>query len=288
MSSKGVYERIPFENADFPIRINYGCTQRPVEGSVYYAPQWHEQMEILWFRRGGVKVYCSDTVYDADDGDIIIINPYELHMLRHSCGNPEYDCIMVDASLYSGVSGNSEGRYFEQLNKNETCFLGKISGDNEVLRFVSEICSEFYEKRIAYELSVRSALFGLLACLFRKYVRSDMTLRELAQNVDRYDRIKPALGYMKNNLSENIQLSTMAKLCSVNPSHFCRMFKKTTGKTPVQYLTEIRLGEAMAMLKSTDKSISQIACEVGIGDLGYFGRRFKEYFGITPSAAKDD
>ena len=118
--------------------------------------------------------------------------------------------------------------------------------------------------------------------------------RRKEQDSDLFERLKTTERYYESSSdaisftasSTVSSLSTLARLCNVNPSHFCRMFKKTTGKTPVQYLTEIRLGEAMTMLKDTDKSISQIACEVGIGDLGYFGRRFKEYFGITPSAAK--
>lgn len=287
MSISGYYEQIPFEDASFPLRINYDCLLSPEQTLTNHEFSWHEQMEILWFHKGGAIVHCGDNAYTTQDGDIIVINPYEIHFVAYLAGSPEYTCIMIDASLYSNArQSGCETRYLGYISKKQVFFENQISNDAEAIRFIQDLCREFEKKQFAYELSIKSHLYGFLTCLFRRHIRNEMTFRELIHNIDRYDRLKPALEYMRDNLSEQISLETLSRICSVNPSHFCRLFQKIMKKTPVQYLTDIRLNQAAYLLKNSDKSISQIACDVGISDAGYFGRKFKEHFGITPSQMK--
>ena len=64
------------------------------------------------------------------------------------------------------------------------------------------------------------------------------------------------------------------------------MFKEGTGMTPMEYLMEYRIKNADIQLKTTEKSISDIAYECGFGDSAYFSRCYKKRRGITPSAAR--
>lgn len=52
--------------------------------------------------------------------------------------------------------------------------------------------------------------------------------------------------------------------------------------TPYKYLTEYRLAKAADLLKSTDKSVSEIAAEIGLGQASHFGKYFKEKTGFSP------
>ena len=108
----------------------------------------------------------------------------------------------------------------------------------------------------------------------------------MVDNVERYERIKPVLEYMRRNLSEPIRLEALAQQCNLSAAHFCRVFRQITGTTPVQYLTNLRLHQAAALLRRTNRSISQIAEEVGFDDVGYMSRCFKKQFGMTPTQAK--
>ena len=174
---------------------------------------------------------------------------------------------------YRGLTGNEE---------TDCAYLKAKLVDDMFARLLKEL----EEKGVAYELSVKAHVFALFVKLFRNHVRSRTTFRQMVDNIERYERIKPVLEYMRQNISEPIRLEALAKQCSVSSAHFCRLFRQITGTTPGQYLTTLRLHQAAALLRRTDRSISQIAAEVGFDDVGYMSRCFKKQFGMTPTQVK--
>ena len=77
----------------------------------------------------------------------------------------------------------------------------------------------------------------------------------------------------------------MAGLVFVSQSTLIRRAKSMIGKTPVEILNEYRLNKANALLKNSrdGMTIADIAFEVGFSDPAYFTRKYKEFFGFTPS-----
>ena len=281
------YQHIPFEDTALPIRINPDCILESREAGENWPYAWHEQIEFLFFYRGGARILCGDRSYIASDGDIFLINPYELHKVIWHSGSPFYDCVMIDASLYRDArQGICDTRYFDLLTDSHACFENRLTHSPMVAEHLSALRRELEEKGVAYELSVKAHVYGLFVELFRSHIRSRTTFRQMVDNIERYERIKPVLEYMRRNLSETIRLEALAQQCSVSPAHFCRIFRQITGTTPVQYLTNLRLHQAAALLRRTDRSISQIAAEVGFDDVGYMSRCFKKQFGLTPTQVK--
>lgn len=284
---KQYYQHIPFEDAALPIRINPDCTLQPHHTGEGWPLSWHEQIEFLYFRRGGARILCGDRSFIASSGDLILINPYELHRVNYHTGEPHYDCIMIDASLYRDAhQGICDTRYFDLLSDTHACFDNDLARDPELISHITALRQELEARGVAYELSVKAHVFAMFVCLFRGHVRSRTTFRQMVDNIERYERIKPVLEYMRQNLAEPIRLEALAKQCNVSPAHFCRLFHQITGTTPVQYLTTLRLHQAAALLRRTDRSISQIAAEVGFDDVGYMSRCFKKQFGMTPTQVK--
>ena len=66
-----------------------------------------------------------------------------------------------------------------------------------------------------------------------------------------------------------------------------RKVKALTGKTPAEVLREMRMQKAYSLLKQTDKTISEVAAEVGFAIPGYFSACFKKQFGINPTELRD-
>ena len=287
MRNDNHYEHIPFDDPALPIRINYNSRLRVENTPAVQGLSWHEQIELLYFHRGNAAVYCNDRTYIAHSGDMVLINPYEIHRVSYESDSPEYDCLMIDAALYRDTQqGICEKRYFDLLSGSHVHFENHFRPDTDILTHIQSLCTELREKQIAYELSIKSHVFALFVCLFRNHICSGTTFYQLIQNIERYDRIKPALDYMQAHLSEHISLEALANVCNVSPSHFCRLFRQFTGTTPVQYLINIRLHEAAVLLKKSDKSVTQIAYEVGFDDVEYLSRRFKKQFGLTPTQVK--
>jgi AraC-like DNA-binding protein len=63
-----------------------------------------------------------------------------------------------------------------------------------------------------------------------------------------------------------------------------RVFRKATGQTPIEYLVRLRIQKAMELLRTTDRTITEIAMDVGFNDSNYFARQFRRLTDRSPRA----
>lgn len=95
--------------------------------------------------------------------------------------------------------------------------------------------------------------------------------------------IEVAREYMQKKFAEpEISLEVVAAEIGLTTTYFSSLFKKETGETFVEYLTRLRLEEAMRMLEETDEKIYSVAEKTGYPDAGYFSYIFKKKYGISP------
>ena len=83
-------------------------------------------------------------------------------------------------------------------------------------------------------------------------------------------------------MSEEISLNVVAARVCMSPSYFSTIFSKETGKTFIEYLTEVRMEKAKEYLVCTNRKTSDIAFEIGYKDPHYFSFLFKKTQGCTP------
>ncbi len=93
-----------------------------------------------------------------------------------------------------------------------------------------------------------------------------------------------AMRYIDEHYAQDLTLETMAGYVHMNASYFSSYFKKQTGKNFKEYLTTVRLQNALRLLISTDKKNYEIADEVGFGDAKAFTQQFQRVYGKTPQA----
>lgn len=96
------------------------------------------------------------------------------------------------------------------------------------------------------------------------------------------NRVEIILDYMLNNYKATISIEEMCKMVSLSASSFRRLFKQHTGKSPSDFIIDLKMAVAAKKILETDERISDIAYQVGIEDPNYFSRVFKKHFGVTP------
>lgn len=99
--------------------------------------------------------------------------------------------------------------------------------------------------------------------------------------------IKDAVAYVRNHYAEDISNVTAAEQLDINSAYFCRLFKKETGYTFGQYLTNYRIHVAAGLLANFDIRVNEVAEQVGIADSNYFSQVFKKIMGMTPKEYQD-
>lgn len=95
-------------------------------------------------------------------------------------------------------------------------------------------------------------------------------------------RIENATVYIKNRMLEKISPQDIAKHINMSVTHFTRIFRSATSRTPMEYVRQLRIHKAMDMLKFSDMNISQISEALNFPDLHTFSRSFKMEAGVSP------
>ena len=99
---------------------------------------------------------------------------------------------------------------------------------------------------------------------------------------DWYGKVKKAVAYIDAHFAENISVVDIARESGFSESQFRRVFERVIAKSPVDYITTIRLNAARKLLTTTEKSVADIAVEVGFFDQSHFIKAFKRERGTTP------
>jgi AraC-like DNA-binding protein len=96
-------------------------------------------------------------------------------------------------------------------------------------------------------------------------------------------RLLRARDAMDRRYAEPLDVPTLARIAHVSEAHFIRTFRATFGETPNRYLQRRRVERAMFLLRTGDRSVTDICMDVGFSSLGTFSRVFRDIVGEAPS-----
>ena len=106
--------------------------------------------------------------------------------------------------------------------------------------------------------------------------------RETRSSIKSDPRIQAVVEYIVAHPTESLDSTSLCKLADISQSTLQRLFKQHTGKTPREFIKELRMVTAARRLLVTDERISTIAYELGFENLAYFSNLFKSVYGVSP------
>ena len=100
--------------------------------------------------------------------------------------------------------------------------------------------------------------------------------------------VSDAVRFINENYAHELSLADIGEAASLSPFHLARMFKKAMGMSPHQYLVQVRVNSARALLTSGAgrRSLAEVAAAVGFADQSHLTRQFKRVLGVTPKQAR--
>ncbi|WP_425060153.1 HTH-type transcriptional activator RhaS [Sporomusa carbonis] len=249
-----------------------------------FASHWHEQFQMLYFDQGEALIYCNSKPIQVRAGELVVINGSDLHYGENLCRQLVYYLIKVDLSfLLSNQADLCQTKYMAPLVQSQILFRNYIGQDDELLEQVRQLIGEYYRKEIGYELAVKSYIYRILVLLMRHYGEQAIDETELGCQRKTLHLLRPVLEYMDRHYHEKVSLGQLAAMANMSRHYFCRLFRKITGKPPVEYMNCLRINQAVTLLQESDLNISEIAGAVGFNDSNYFSRLFKKYKHVSPS-----
>ena len=125
--------------------------------------------------------------------------------------------------------------------------------------------------------AAKSLVLELLYTVNAEICRHNYELHKPANDI-----CETVLDHMRKNLQEEITLDALSELVHLEKSYLVRLFKKSTGKTPVEMLISLRLDKASDLVANTNLRICDIASLCGYNTVSFFIASYKKRYGITP------
>jgi AraC family transcriptional regulator len=151
-------------------------------------------------------------------------------------------------------------------------------GRDETLAHLSFACAEMLSARTAGNAKRVAAFAHLLAIHIAEKYTNVASQRPDYRGGLAIARLRKIEDYVRAHLAESISIETLAELAEPSPFHFSRVFKQTTGITPLQFLIRERMLQAQQLIRETSRSLIEIALEIGYTSpshsLRYFGGRW--------------
>ena len=240
----------------------------------------HREIEMLYVKKGIAEITVSDRRYTARAGDMVIVNPMEVHSVVADRSEDYHQrCICFDSSLIMDkalrealISGEaSVNEYYSEKDG----ITGEVSRLFEALFLaVSESSAELYLESV-----------GCVSLLFAGLKKSGL----IAFNTKRNKKslfARNVQEYLREHFNEQITSSDIARELFYNQSYFCRLFREGFGISFLDYLMLYRISSAKLILSGEDIPVSLVAERVGFLDASYFSRCFKKIVGVSPTEYK--
>ncbi|GFN29987.1 AraC family transcriptional regulator [Paenibacillus xylaniclasticus] len=248
---------------------------------------WHEHFELIYIDKGEPIYQIDGESFPTKPGDLLFVNSGELHSAVSP--NPN-ETFTVYAVVFNPSMLGLKEPHIVDLVAPYTAGLSMVANRIEqtdqwylALRdTLMQLVHEFEQKQPGFELAVRSYCQLLFTWLTRHYTVKRRSDSEMEAFRTKTDRFKELLTFLDTNYMERITVEQAASIVHMSPYHFCRLFKKMTGQTFVQYTNLNRINKAEHLLRSSSMSITDIAAEVGCSSINSFSKLFRQLRGISP------
>ena len=260
-------------------RARYGNAPIAISSTEDFSPtepHIHNEIEMLYIVKGESEIHISNQTYLAKTGDLLFVNPLEVHSVTVRDTAPYcHLCICFDPSLIA------DKKLSENLQEGHIIIGHYFSGENAITGKLSGFFMEMYEAVVQDSPALLFDVTAVVSMMFSLFIKGDL-LRNNAVGGKESLFCLAVMHYISEHYSEEITSKEIAASLFYTQNHFCRKFKTVYGVAFSEYLNMFRLLKAKEMLCAYSGKVADVAQACGFNDASYFTKCFKESFGITP------
>jgi len=257
---------------------------------VTQAQTWHDRLELFIPLDGPVRFVTAGRLQELQPGDLLVVDNLKphwvldfagfntrvvvisfLHEFVYSLGSPSHDYAFL-LPFYS--------KFEQRPHVLPAADPGAGAACAALARLVG--CYFSQSERTLFRTGCKAYLLELLYHLALCFRSSEMLKWEFARQQQRSERLRNLFEHIRLHFAEKLPVTAAARLAGMSSPQFMKTFKQVAGMTLVAYLNHVRLANGARLLRETNRSIAEIASEVGFADQSYFDKRFKRAFGQAP------
>ncbi len=247
---------------------------------------YHPEYELILIMNARGTRFMGDDISEFKEVELVLVGPNLPHFwkeenLRSSKDHPKpFACVIHFSEDFLGnrIFELEEGKQIREMLDNSRYGLVFNEGPESILvKRIQELISDEDFNRIIGLLDILNILskrknFKMLCS--KGFVN--------IHNKKNSEKINVVVEYAMTNFKEKVVLEEVAELVHMSKSSFCRFFKKSTGRTYIDFLRDIRIGYACKLILEDNLGITQIAYECGYENISNFNRQFKINKKMTP------
>jgi AraC family transcriptional regulator len=245
--------------------VDYRCSAGPADTPF---TELHNGYSVSYVRKGSFGCRMRGASYELVAGSVLIGHPGDEYLCTHdhTAGGDECLSFALAPELVESLGGARK--------------IWRTGGLPPLPELVvlGELAQATAERRT--DLGLDEVGMWLAA----RFVSRVSGMRRTAAEppvADRRRAVTAAL-WLDEHAHEGVDLAGAARAAGLSPFHFLRLFSRALGVTPHQYLVRARLRRAARLLSDDERSVTDVALEVGFGDLSNFVRTFHRAAGVSP------
>ena len=240
----------------------------------------HDFYEVYYLLDGQVEYWVDGRIIRMEPGDLLLINPQELHRPLVGSDKERYERIVLWINkdfLESMSPGKSKlSRCFDQSLPNRIC---PADAERPILKArMYELVREYYSRDFGSRICAQGLFLQLMVQLNRLSFHTDDPEREDSQLSE---LVQKTMDYIRDNISKPLSLEMIAGYLFVSKYHLSHAFSREVGVSLYRYIMLRRLLLARQLLLS-GQGAGQVSINCGFSDYASFYRAFKAEYGVSP------
>lgn len=253
----------------------------------YFGFHWHyhPEIEICYVKQGRGKRIIGESIENFNAGDLVLVGSNVPHswitdeQFNQSEEDVKVYVIQFNKEIFDRFNGMPEFSRIEQLLA--TSNRGIFFKDNKEKDLFARLTEVDTAKGLPKLLKLMELLQAFIE--HKQKVLLSSSSYKMSHNKYQEERILKACNYIHENYTNFISVSELADLVAMNNASFCRFFKRTLGKTVIEYITELRISHVCNQIQQSNEPIYKIAYDTGFSSIAHFNKQFKKSLGRTPT-----
>ena len=254
-----------------------------------HSPEKHNFWEMVYVDSGRINAVTNGIGCTLEQGQAIFHEPMEVH--AHISDNKVSNNMLVISFTCNSAAMNYFKKKTFTLNKSAKFLLSLFI--EEAKNALGCIPGNYEDKN---NLDFKDGIFGssqLLNCYFTEFliklirggeiVSKEVLSTEHSRNIASNSLSELMLEYIKGRIYSDLSLKELCSHFLIGKTQLCKIFKENTGKSPMEYYSELKTKEAKKLIREKNYSINQISELLGYSSIHIFSRAFKKATGMAPT-----
>ena len=255
---------------------------------------WHDELEIIFVKRGPLNVTISGENYIGNPGDAFVVSPGNLHFMGSHTGDVDYYTFLFPLEFVSFQTNDLTEQMLMAPLKS-----GRMLLQTQIGKSIEDLCERLLvlyageEKRkpvripeqktkeqetdsLSMQMETKAILCEFLQRMWKNHfiIENDTSGRNTME--------KEMISYIQENFANEISLKEFGAQFHLSEKYISRYFKEHFHITLSQYVNHLRLEHARQLLQDTQLPVTEVALRSGYPNVSYFIRSFKKMYGVSP------